>query len=509
MRRIREAIRLVHEQGMSRTRAAAALCIGKTTLLELLERLEQSGLSPSHAMTFSDADLETHIFPPAPTSTAERDAIEPDVADLVSELKRPGVTRRLLWQEYRKVHPQGLGYTAFCDRIQKHRGTADLVMRQEHKPGEKVFVDYSGDRLEVVDPHTGECIPKELFVMAWGASHLIYAEAQDSQKLPDWTMGHVRGFEYFGCAPSVVVPDCLRSAVTRAHTFDPELNRTYVEMCRHHNVVAVPARSRKPRDKAKVENAVRLVQQRIVAVLRDREFHSLQALNAAVREEVDRINATPMQGYDRKSRKELFEEVDRPAAQALPQDRWEHQQWLRRRVGVDYCIEHDRHWYSVPHGLVGRVVDVRATVGAVEVYLDQERVAVHGRVHRPGGHTIQESHMPENHRHALPPSLEQMLWRARRIGPSMAEMIRARIESVPNPVAAVRACLGLLRLAEEALPTERAERAARYVLDHHLLSCAQYGRILQSGAAEPKETENVGIVRHGNLQGRSLWAKEG
>lgn len=216
-------------------------------------------------------------------------------------------------------------------------------------------------------------------------------------------MGHVRGFEYFGCVPSMVVPDCLLSAVTKAHTYDPEINRSYVEMCHHYGVVAVPARVRKPHDKAKVENAGRIVQQRIVAVLRDREFHSLQVLNAAVRGEVDRINASPMPSYDKKSRREIFDEVDRPAARSLPDHSWEHQKWLRRRVGIDYCVEFEKHWYSAPHALVGRTVDVRATVGALEVYLDQERVAVHGRVHRPGGHSIQEAHMPELHRYALHP----------------------------------------------------------------------------------------------------------
>ncbi|MCB9495462.1 MAG: IS21 family transposase [Fibrobacteria bacterium] len=507
MRRIREALRLVFEQGMSRTRTAAALGIGKTTLLELLERLERSGLTPSEALLFNDGDLEAHLYPRA-SAQLDHKTREPDIAHMVAELARPGVTRKLLWEEYRKDHPEGLGYTTFCDRIHSHRGEADLVMRQEHKPGEKVFVDYSGDRLEVVDPVSGEVFPKELFVMAWGASHLIYAEAQDSQRMGDWTMGHVRGFEYFGCAPSVVVPDCLRSAVTKAHTYDPELNRTYVEMCSHYGVVAVPARSRKPRDKAKVENAVRIVQQRIVAVLRDREFHSLQELNAAVRAEVDRINASPMQGYDRKCRREIFEAVDKPAARPLPEASWEHQQWSRRRVGIDYCVEFEKHWYSVPHGLVGRVVDVRATVGAVEVHLDQERVAVHQRIHRPGGHSIQEAHMPQRHRHALPEHLERMLWRAGHIGPSTRAMIRARIDAVPNPVAAMRACLGLLRLAENATSTERAERAARYAMDNSLLSCRQFELVLRSGAGEAKESESVGIVTHGNLQGSSLWAQE-
>ena len=507
MRRIREALRLVYEQGMSRTRTAAALGIGKTTLLELLERLKHSGLMPSEALLFSDTDLEMHLYPSVPTPP-ERERIEPDMPHLVTELTRPGVTRKLLWEEYRKEHVNGLGYTAFCDRINHHRGDADLVMRQEHKPGEKVFVDYSGDRLEVIDPATGEVLPKELFVMAWGTSHLIYAEAQDSQRLGDWTMGHVRGFEYFGCVPSMVVPDCLRSAVTKAHMYDPELNRTYVEMCQYYSVVAVPARSRKPRDKAKVENAVRIVQQRIVAVLRNRVFHSLQELNAAVREEVDRINATPMASYDRKCRREIFDEVDRPAARPLPETPWEHQQWLRRRVGIDYCVEFEKHWYSVPHALVGSTVDVRATVGAVEVYQDQERVAVHCRVHRPGGHSIQEAHMPERHRNALPDHLERMLWRAGHIGLSMKAVIQARIDAVANPVAALRACQGLLRLAENAQSPERAERAARYALEHRLISCSQFERVLRSGAGEPKETESVGVVNHTNLQGQSLWAQE-
>lgn len=208
------------------------------------------------------------------------------------------MTLKLLWEEYRKEYPKGLGYTQFWQRWSHHGTARELVRRQEHRPGEKVFVDYSGDRLEVVDPRTGESFAKELFAMAWGASSFIYAEAQDSQKLSDWTMGHVRAFEYFGCAPSLAVPDCLRSAVTKAHRYDPVLNRTYVEMCSHYSVVAVPARPHSPRDKGKVENGVRIAQQRIVAVLRDRIFQSLAELNRAVREEVDRINDAPMQGRD-------------------------------------------------------------------------------------------------------------------------------------------------------------------------------------------------------------------
>ena len=278
-------------------------------------------------------------------------------------------------------------------------------------------------------------------------------------------------------------------------------------MCTHYNVVAVPARAGQPRDKAKVEGAVRIVQQRIVAVLRDRIFHSLSDLNRAVREEVDRINDAPMQGYDGKTRRELFEEIDRPAAQPLPQEAWQYQQWMMRRVGLDYCVEVDRHWYSVPHTLAGKSVDVRVTATAVEIYLDRERIAVHARMHRPGGHSIRESHMPESHKHSLPVSLEQLLWRAQRIGPSVRELVKARIDGVAQPVAALRACLGIVRLAENCPDSSQVDRAARYALDRRMVACRQFELVLKSGAAEAHEEDDPGVVEHDNLHGLSLWAQ--
>lgn len=506
MRRIREALNLVLVKGMSRNKAALALNVGRTTLQECLHRFQSSGMPLEDALKLSDADLERHLFPPV-ALRSKRSEIEPDVTQLLSELKRPGVTMKLLWQEYRRTAPAGLGYTQFRERIHDAQGCRDLVMRQAHKPGEKVMVDYSGDGLSVVDRSTGEDRRKELFVMVWPASNFVFAEAQDSQKMSDWTMGHVRGFEYFGCAPSTAIPDCLRSAVTKAHRYDPVLNRTYVEMCTHYNVVAVPARAGQPRDKAKVEGAVRIVQQRIVAVLRNQIFHSLSDLNRAVREEVDRLNDAPMLGYDGKTRRELFEEIDRPAAQSLPQESWQYQQWMVRRVGLDYCVEVDRHWYSVPHALAGNAVDVRVTATAVEVYQDRERVAVHGRMHRPGGHSIQESHMPESHRHSLPVSLEQLLWRAQRIGPALRELVQARIDGVVQPVAALRACLGLVRLAENHPDHSQAERAARYALDRRMVTCKHFEQVLKSGAAEVAEEEDPGVVEHDNLQGLARFAE--
>jgi transposase len=511
MRHIREALRLVYQQGMSRNKAAQALKVGKSTLKEFVKRFEALGMSLEGALSLSDDDLQGHLYPtiPARLESRQKLLIEPDLEHIASELARPGVTIRLLWEEYRKDHPDGFGYTQFWKRCRRRTPSQKLVMRQDHTPGEKVMVDYSGDRLELIDPETGEATPQELFVMVWAASGYVYAEAQCSQKLTDWTMGHVRAFEYFGCVPSIVVPDCLRSAVTKAHRYDPLINRTYVEMCTHYGVVAVPARSREPRDKAKVEATVRIAQQRIIAVLRDRTFHDLADLNRAVREEVERINLAPMQGRDKKCRRDFFDEIDRPAAVPLPLEKWECQQWHVRRVGLDYCVEVDKHWYSVPHALAGRSVDVRVTATAVEAYVDRERVAVHVRQHRRWGHSIQQAHMPEAHRHSLPVQLEQILWRAQRIGPDMQLLVQARIDSVPQPVAALRACLGLIRYAENCHDRKKANRAARFALERRMISCPQFEKILRMGAAENREEDELGVVCHDNLQGLSILAQEG
>jgi transposase len=258
MRHIREALKLVLQEGKSANQAAATLGLPPSTLKDCLSRFRASGLPLDVALELSDADLSGHLYPQV--SRPRKTVDEPDVEAILIELKRPGVTIQLLWEEYRKAHPSGLGKTQFWQRLHDHRGMTNLVMRQDHKPGERVMVDYSGDGLSVTDPVTGEVHKKELFVMAWAMSGLFFAMAQDSQKSVDWSMGHVAAFEYFGCAPSVVTPDCLKSAVTKAHRYDPVLNRTYVEMCSHYGVVAVPARPHSPRDKGRVENTVRLVQ---------------------------------------------------------------------------------------------------------------------------------------------------------------------------------------------------------------------------------------------------------
>ena len=506
MRHVREALRLLYKEGLSQRKIASVLGVGRSTLQEFVVRFQASGMPLEQALSLSDQDLSGHLFGAAPL--ARTHAREPDIEHLLKELKRPGVTIQLLWEEYRKIHPDGLGRTQFGARIRDHRGVTDLVMRQDHKPGERVMVDYSGDRLSIVDLLTGEVIFQELFVMVWAASGLVFAQAHASQKVVDWSMGHVHAFEYFGCAPWVVTPDCLKSAVTKAHRYDPILNRTYVEVCAHYGAVAIPARPHSPRDKGKVENAVRLMQQRIVAVLRDQIFHDLSTLNAAVRIEVDRINASPMQGYDKKCRRELFEEIDRPAARPLPQEAWEYQEWMRRKAGPDYCVEVERHWYSVPHGLAGKPVDVRLTAAAVEIYLDRERVAVHIRARHRFGHTIQASHMPEAHRKVLDQDLGKLAWRAKHIGPNMQALVQARIDSLPHPVQAVRPCLGLLRRAESFGNHAAVERAAAFALCRQMLHCDDFDRILKSRAAEAVPEEILGVVVHGNLQGLSLWNKE-
>lgn len=506
MRHIREALKLVLHEGKSANQTAVTLGLPPSTLKGCLSRFRASGMPLDVALGLSDEDLSGHLYPQV--FRPKKTVAEPDIEALLVELKRPGVTIQLLWEEYRKVHPSGLGKTQFWQRLHDHRGMTNLVMRQDHKPGERVMVDYSGDGLSVTDPVTGEVHKKELFVMAWAMSGLFFAMAQDSQKSVDWSMGHVAAFEYFGCAPSVATPDCLKSAVTKAHRYDPVLNRTYVEMCTHYGVVAVPARPHSPRDKGRVENTVRLVQQRIVAVLRDRIFHSLADLNAAVRIEVDRLNDQPMPGHDDLSRRQIFERYERPAAKELPQESWIWQEWLSRRPGLDYCVEVEKHWYSVPHGLAGKPVDVRVTASAVEIYRDRERVAVHTRSRLRRGHTIQSSHMPESHRKILEQDLVQLTWRAGHIGPNMKALVQMRIDTALHPVQAVRPIIGLVRRAENFADAAAVERAAAFAMQHNRLHCDDFERILKSRAAEEQVVEELGVVVHANLQGQALWSKE-
>ena len=364
MRKIREVLRLRHGQGLSRQAVARACGVGVGTVNRYLRRAAEYGLGWPLPADLDDAVLEARLFPRA---APVRDRVRPDCAHIHQELKRDGVTLQLLWEEYAQVHPDGYRYTQFCGIYRQWARRLRPSMRQVHRAGEKTFIEFSGKRPALVDRQTGELRRVELFVAVLGTSGVTYAEATATQQLPDWVDAHVRMVEYFGGATALWVPDQLKSAITRPCRYEPDVNRTYEDLADHYGAVVVPARPRKPKDKAAAENSVLLVQRWILARLRDQTFFELGALNRAIRVLLDALNDRPLKKLG-VSRRALYEQLDRPALRPLPVTRYVLARWKVCRVNIDYHVEVDRHLYSVPHQLVREQVEVRHSAATVEVF---------------------------------------------------------------------------------------------------------------------------------------------
>ena len=475
MRKIREILRQKWEQGRSHRDIARSLGVSVGAVSGVARRAAAAGWDWAAVTALSDAALEAGTYAPPAVSVHPA----PDCLALHTERQKRGVTLALLHLEYLEQHPDGYRYTQFCEQYRRWCATRRLSMRQVHRAGDKLFVDYSGVRPVIVDPHTGEVTDVELFVAVLGASNYTYAEATATQRSPDFLASHVRCFEFLGGVPAALVPDQLKSGVTRACRYEPGLQRAYEELSQHYGTVILPARPAHPRDKAKVEVAVQVVQRWILARLRHQTFFSLAELNARIAELVTELNARPMRVY-RASRRALFEQVDQPALRPLPAERYAYAQWKTARVHLDYHVELEGHYYSVPHALVGQAVELRTTATTVEVFLRGQRVASHVRHHARGHHTTDPAHMPkahQKHREWTPARLEQ--WAAQ-IGPSTAQLVTAMLTDRPHPEQGYRACLGLLRLAKR-------DGAAR--LD---AACA---RALRAGARSYRHVDN--ILRHG------------
>ena len=335
-------------------------------------------------------------------------------------------------------------------------------MRQEHRAGEKLFVDYAGRTVAVVDRHTGELRQAQVFVAVLGASNYTFAEATWTQALPHWIASHVRAFEFLGGCSELVIPDNLGSAVSRAHRYEPDTNPTYHDLARHYGVAVLPARVRKHRDKAKAEVGVQIVQRWILAALRHRTFFSLSELNAAIAKLLERLNERAFRKLPG-SRRSLFEQLDRPALRPLPTERYVFAQWKKVRVNIDYHVEFERHYYSVPHALVGRQLDARITANTVECLYRGQRVASHVRSEFKGRHTTADEHMPEKHRRMGRWTPERFTRWAEKIGPSTGALITTVLGSRRHPQQAFRSCLGILRLAK-SYGDARLEAAARRAL---------------------------------------------
>jgi transposase len=412
----------------------------------------------------------------------------------------------LLWQEYREEHSDGYQYSRFCELYRGWQGTLNVWMRQEHKAGEKVFVDYCGDPIAMIDPASGETTEAQLFVAVLGASGYTYAEATLTQQLPEWIGCHVHAFDFFQGVPAIVVPDQTRTAVRKPCYYDPALNVTYREMAAHFGTCVIPARPRRPKDKAKAEQGVLLAERWIIATLRNRSLVGIDAVNEAIEELLTKLNHRPMRRL-KVSRKELFEEIDRPALNPLPQKQYEFSQWkIKARVNLDYHVEYETHRYSVPYRYTHKEVDIRATARTIEVFLNHNRIASHARSYRRFGYTTAKEHMPRSHREHAEWTPSRIVKWAAKIGPATAELVETIMKERPHPEQGFRACLGIIRL-EKRFSGERLEKACLRALRCRTHSYRSVESILKNNLEDkplPTRTAKA-LPRHKNVRGSQYY----
>jgi transposase len=505
MRTVREILRLHFEHNLSQRAIARACTLSPTTVGDYLERVKQSGQSWPTLSALDDSSLKTLLYPDGGAAASRKPL--PDFDALRLEMKKKGVTLQLLWEEYRAIHPDGYGRSQFCELYHRHGRTLDPVMRFDHKAGEKLFVDFSGDRPGYVDRETGEVIEPELFVAVMGASSRTYAVAVASQQIPDWTRAHIGAFEYFGGVPACVIPDQLKSGVKTSCKYDPEINPVYAELCAHYGVTVIPARPGEPRDKAKVENGVLNAQRRILAALRNRTFFSLAELNEAIAAELEKLNSRPMQGIG-KSRNELFDELDKPALGALPAQRFELREWKKAKVHIDYHVAVQGSWYSVPYTLIGKEVMVCLTATTVAILFDGNRVASHARTYRKSVYVTVDAHRPHSHQKHLEWTPERMRRWGESVGGRTGAMIEAIIQAADHPDHAYRKCLGLLRLAKSC-GNNRLELACDRAIKLQAIGYRSVKNILDKGleAAELPEQNQASLpLFHDNVRGSDYYA---
>jgi len=504
MRKIREVLRLKWKCGLKNRAIARSCSISHSTVSEYLQRAKAAGLSWPLPADLDEDALFLLLFP-TPSHPSSKIIPCPDWSLIHTELRRKSVTLRLLWVEYREAHPDGYGYSQFCELYRQWAKRLKPSMRLSHKGGEKLFVDYAGQTVPIVDPHSGEIRQAQIFVAVLGASNYTYAEANWSQDLPNWTGAHVRAFTFIGGVPEIVVPDNLKAGVKHPCRYEPDLNPTYQDLAQHYGTAVIPARPRKAKDKAKVEVGVQVVERWILARLRNRTFFSLADLNQAIRELLDELNTRLMKHLGR-SRRELFEALDRPALKPLPEQPYEFAIWKEARVNIDYHVEFEHHYYSVPHTLIHEEVYVRATEGTIEIFFNNQRIASHRRSNALGRHTTLSEHMPPAHQEYQEWSPDRFTRWAQTIGPHTTQLVQALLTSRKHPQQAYRSCLGLLRLASR-YGEERLEAACCRALPAGIHSYKGVKNILDAklDQVEPEEPAPVVPPSHENIRGQTYY----
>jgi transposase len=505
MRKIREILRLGWETHLPQRAIAQSLKLSQGSVSDYLGRARRAGLSWPLPDGLDDARLEALLFPPPPDVPSDQRPM-PDWAAVHRDLRRPNVTLALLWEEYRAATTDGFGYSWFCDLYREWAGRLKPTLRQVHIAGERLFVDFAGHTMEVIDAATGEVRRAEIFVAVLGASSFIYAEATWSQALADWIGAHVNALTALGGVPRQIVSDNLKAGITKACFYEPTVNRTYADMAAHYRTAIIPARPYKPRDKAKVEVGVQVVQRWILARLRNRRFFSLAELNRAIRELVDQLNDRPMRGWNT-TRRALFEQLDRPALLALPPTPYEYADWKRCRVNLDYHVEIEKHFYSVPFRLLRQEVEARITAKTVEIFHRGKLVATHLRslrAHRP---TTVAEHMPSAHRRYRDWTHERIQREAATMGDDTAALVEIILRSRPHPEQGFRSCIGILGLAKR-YGAERLDAACAKAL---ALGTRSYGSVaaILKNAQDSKRAAGRDInqpsLLHENIRGPGYY----
>lgn len=502
MRQISEILRLKHQAGLSVREIARSCGLPTSTVGDYLKRAEAAGLSWPLPESLSEAQLLEQLLGGAnglpPT---EGPKVLPDWRQLHQELRRKGVTLKLLWQEYRQTHPEGYGYSRFCELYQRWASTLDPVLRQVHVPGEKMFVDWAGQTIPIHNPIDGSVAEGHLFVAVLGASNKTFAEAFPDEQLPSWIAAHCHAYSYFGGVSRITVPDNPKTGVIRPCRYEPLLHRSYQEMAQHYGTVIIPARAAKPRDKAKVESGVQIAERQILAALRDQTFFSVAALNQAITLRLAKLNAQPFQKLEG-SRDSAFESLEKSQLLPLPPTPYQLATWSQAKVNIDYHVVVEKHYYSVPYSLIHHVLDVRLTRSTVELFEHGKRVAAHPRSYQPGGFSTLQEHRPKSHQKYLQWTPSRIVHWAGAIGPNCARLVEQVLASRPHPEQGFRSALGIIRLGKAA-GSARLEAACRRALHFDTCSYQSIKSILQNKLEnQPLEQElPLASPSHPNLRG--------
>ena len=503
MRKIREVLRLRLGNGLSARQVAGAVRVSPATVADIVRRASAAGITWPLPEELGDDDLEALLYE---KRTREPTRPLPDMKYLHRELARKGVTLALLWEEYARENPDSYySYQQLARLYRAWKDDIETTMRQVHKAGEKMFSDFAGHTLPIVDPATGQIADAHLFVASMGFSNYTYAEAFSSEQLPCWIAGHVNAFAHLGAAPEIVVPDNPKAIVTKADRYEPDLNRTFEEMAEAYGCAIIPARVGKAKDKAKVEASVLQAERWILAPLRNRVFHSIHEANLAVRERLQWLNNRQMKGMDA-SRAELFGEVDRPAMLTLPERPYEYATWRTAKANVDYHVVVDKHYYSVPYQLTRQEVEVRMTSSTIEIFHGGRRVASHMRSFVKGGFTTLDEHRPASHRAYLEWTPSRIVSWASETGPATAALVERIMRDKPHPEQGYRSCLGIMRLSGKYGP-ERMEAASKRAIACGAVSYRSVRSILSCGLdrIDAGGEKLPPLPQHGNVRGSGYY----